>query len=115
MFTGARKVAPSGGLVMRTTGGRFVGVGGGPGWTGMLTGAERVEAPSLSVALAVRNTLVPGGTLLQTRTNVLEGGMGRPEDVAPTLAGRMRGELVTTPKLTLLAKNSTCFTMPSRS
>ncbi len=47
---GAWKTEPLAGLIILTTGGRFVG---GPCNTVMLTGAEVVEAPPLSVATAV--------------------------------------------------------------
>src|SRR5689334_2872014 len=65
MSTGAWKVAPLAGLVMRTTGGRFVG-GGLVELTVMLTMSERVDAPPLSVATAV-SMCGPAGGLDQRR------------------------------------------------
>src|SRR2546426_1019390 len=50
MFAGAVNVAPLAGLVMLTAGGLF----DRPGLTVMLTAADVVVAPRLSVALAVR-------------------------------------------------------------
>src|SRR3974390_3090809 len=81
--SGARRVVSLAGLVMRTTGGRFVGGGGGPGWGGMLTASETLEAPPLSVALAVSRTFVPGGALLQTSTNGRNGGIGGVTEITP--------------------------------
>jgi len=68
MFTGARNMELLAGLVMRTMGRKLGGGGGGPGLTAILTRAERVVAPPLSVALAVR-TCGPTAALLQTSTN----------------------------------------------
>src|ERR1017187_1926278 len=62
---------------MLRMGGRLVG-GGGEGRTLMLTGAETVTAPPLSVAFAVRAMLVPKGALVQTRVKILVGVIVRP-------------------------------------
>src|SRR6266699_2840377 len=51
MSTGAWKIAPLGGLVIRTIGGRFDVE---PSRTLTRTGSETVETPLVSVALAVR-------------------------------------------------------------
>src|ERR1039458_7450865 len=104
MFTGARKTAPLGGLVMRTTGGRLVG--GGPGRTVMLTGAETVEAPPLSVATAVRDQVL-AGTFCQFRKYT--------SPVTPFTPGGSRTTGCPRPKSVVPAKNSTFVTEPSGS
>ena len=68
MFIGAWNTELLAGLVIRTIGGKLAGGGGGPLLTVTWTGSERVEAPPLSVALAVRRC-GPTGALLQTSTN----------------------------------------------
>src|SRR6516165_9408463 len=106
-LTGPRKTAPFGGLLIRTTGGRFVPE---PPRMVMETGSDVVEAPPLSVAFAVRRMLVPGGALLQVRRKPrVPGGMQAPG------AGSTTTQLVTTPRLVAFAKNSTLTTEPSAS
>src|ERR1035437_3592409 len=104
MFTGARKPAPLGGLVIRTTGGRLVGVG--PDRTVILTGAEVVEMPPLSVTTAVRDQVL-AGTFCQFRKYT--------SPVTPFTPGGSRATGCPRPKSVVPAKNSTFVTEPSGS
>ena len=95
------KVMPMTGWVSVTVGGRLVGWGGVFEMIRMRTPALRVIAPRLSVALAA-SVVSPAGALLQMRDQRLE------LRVPAELPAR-----TPSPRLWLLAKNSTEATEPS--
>src|SRR5882724_1308880 len=93
---------------MLTIGGRLVG-GGSPGRMVMFTAGDTFEAPTLSVATAVK-AYEPVGGLLQTSINTLVGqiaGQLGPQAVRHSPCPR--------PRLFVPSKNSTLATVPSRS
>src|SRR6185369_5659841 len=94
MLTGARKIVPFAGLVMRTTGGTL----DIEPRTLICTGSEAAVRPLVSVALAVR-IYSPANTFDQTRQNGL---IGLP----------LIGLLVLMPMLVVPAKNSTVDIIP---